>query len=100
MRKLAHVAAAVLDDVDFVIIVDGLDRRQRDAGLCPQSGQNDFLSAAFFDRRNEVLVIPGIHRGTLDWDLVGKDGLKLRPKIAAETLALHGTEDHRKIKNP
>src|SRR3984893_18854559 len=92
MSKLAHVAAAVLDDLDFVIIVDSLNRRQRDAGLCPQSGQNDLLSAALFDRRNAVLVIPGIHRGTLDWDLVRKDSRDLRPKISAETLALHRAE--------
>jgi hypothetical protein len=60
MCKLTHVAAAILDDIDFVIVMDGLNRRQRDAGFRPESSENDFLSAALFYRGNEVLVVPSI----------------------------------------
>jgi hypothetical protein len=65
----------------------------------PQSGQNDLLSAALFDRGNKVLVVPGIHRSTLDGDLIRKDSLDLRPNISAETLALHRAEDNRESEN-
>ena len=99
MRELANVAAAIFDHIDFVAIVNGLDGWQRDAGLRPQSGQNDLLSTALFDRGNEVLVVPGIHRSTLDGGLVRKDSLDLRPDISAETLAFHRAENDGKIKN-
>src|SRR6202035_5727200 len=100
MRELANVAAAIFDHIDFVAVVNGLDGWQRDAGLRPKSGQNDFFPAALFDRGNKVLVVPGIHRSTLDGDLVRKDSLDLRPDISAETLALHRAEDNRKSEHP
>src|SRR5271167_165755 len=100
VSKLADVAAAIFDHIDFVAVVNGLDGWQRDAGLCPQSRQNNLFPTALFDRGNEVLVIPGIHRGTLDWDLVRKYSLDLRPKISAETLALHRAEDDWEREHP
>ena len=56
VRELADVAAAVFDDIDFVAVVNGLNRRQRDAGFRPQSGQHDLLPAALLDGGDEVLV--------------------------------------------
>ena len=62
VRELGQVAAAVFDDIDFITVVNRLNRRERYAGLGPQSGQDDFFLAALFDGSDEVLVVLGIHR--------------------------------------
>src|SRR5215831_5239678 len=41
--KLAYVATAVFDDVDFVAIVNRLNGRERNTGLGPEPGQHNFL---------------------------------------------------------
>src|SRR3954451_6876638 len=99
MSKLADVAATILDHVNFITVVNRLNRRKRNAGFGPQPRQNDLFSAAFFDRGYEVVVIPGIHRSTLDGDLVGKHRLDLRPKISAETLALYRAQHNRQLEH-
>jgi hypothetical protein len=72
MRELADVAAAILDDVGFVAVVDGLNRRQGDAGLRPEAGEYDLVPAALLDGGDEVLVVPGVHARAFDRCLLGK----------------------------
>src|SRR5204863_8434421 len=73
--ELADVAAAVLDDVDLVTVVDGLDRRQGDAGLRPQAGEHDLPAPAFADRGDKILTVPRVTRGAFDRRLFRADGL-------------------------
>ena len=47
VRELAHVAAAVFDDIDFVAVVNRLNRRQRDAGLRPSPARTIFFLPLF-----------------------------------------------------
>jgi len=42
--ELADVAAAVLRDIDLIAVVERLHRRQRDARLSPEPGQDDLLA--------------------------------------------------------
>src|SRR3989475_10617814 len=100
VSKLAHIAAAVFDHIDFVVVVDGLQGRKRDAGFSPQSGQDNLLSTALLDCRNEVPVVPGIHGRTLNGHLVWEDSLDLRPDMATETLGLDRTEDDWNLEHP
>src|SRR5438552_1736240 len=58
VSELTDVAAAVLDDVDLVAVVEGLNRRQRDAGFGPQASEHDLFPPAFLDGGDEVLVVP------------------------------------------
>src|SRR6202007_232401 len=97
VRQLAYVTAAILDDVDFVAVVDRLYRRESYAGFRPQPGQHDFLAAGFFDRRHEVLIIPRVHRRPLDGFLAGKHRSELRPHISAERLGFDGREYNRQL---
>ena len=62
VRELGQVAAAVFDDIDFITVVNGLYRRQRNAGFSPKPGQKNFFLAAFFDGGDKVFVVLGIHR--------------------------------------
>ncbi len=74
--QLADVAAAILGDINLVAIVDHLNGRQSDTGLGPQTSEHDFLLSGRFSSRlpqREVLVVPRIHRGSLDGLLTGKD---------------------------
>jgi len=43
VRELAHVAAAVLDDVDFIAVVQRLDGRKGDARFGPEPRQDDLF---------------------------------------------------------
>src|SRR6266853_2088134 len=65
------------------------DALKGDADLSPETGQDDLLAASSFDRRDEVLVVPGIHRCPFDRFLVWKDRLYLRPDIPTETFRLY-----------
>jgi hypothetical protein len=46
--------------------------RQRYAGFGPKAGHDDLLLAGFLNGRNELLVVPGVHAGTFDRNLIGK----------------------------
>src|SRR4051812_17296699 len=94
MIELADVAAAILDNIHLVAVMNCLNSRQRNAGLSPQASQNDFFPAGFFYRSDEILVIPGIHARPFDWLVFGEDRLDLRPHVAAKTLSFHGREHH------
>jgi hypothetical protein len=98
--KLAHVAAAILDDVDFVAVVNGLDGGKGNTGFRPEPGQHDLLPTGFLDRGNEVLVVPGVHGGAFDRRLLWEDSLDLRPEISAETLRFNRAEDDGHVENP
>src|SRR6266699_884066 len=100
VSKLAHVAAAVFHDVDFVTVLNRLHRGKRNTDFCPKSGQNNLLAAGFRDCRDEVLVIPGVHRGSLDRLLAGKYRAELRPHVPAKRFRLDGREDYRHIEHP
>src|SRR6266852_8129604 len=86
--------------IDFVAVVNRLYRGKRNTDFCPKAGQNDLLAAGFLDCRDEVLVIPGVHRGSLDRLLAGKYRAELRPHISAERLRLDGRQDYRHIEHP
>src|SRR5215472_6081055 len=90
MSKLTHVAAAIFRDVNFVAVVNRLYGRQCDAGLGPQPGQDNLLPASLFNCSDEVLIVPGVHRGTFDGLLPWEYGSQLRPHIPAEGLRLDG----------
>src|SRR5580765_3582933 len=91
VSKLTHIAAAIFHDIDFVAVMNRLHRGKRDTDFCPKAGQNDLLAAGFLDCRDEVLVIPRVHRGSLDRLLAGKYRAELRPHISAERLRLDRT---------
>src|SRR5258706_15685722 len=95
--ELAHVPAGIFNDIYFVAIVYRLNGRKGDADFGPETGQDDLLAPGAFDRRDEVLVIPGIHRCPFDRFLVRKHGLYLRPNIPAEAFRLHRREDDRDV---
>src|SRR6266481_588212 len=61
VSKLAHVAAAIFHDVDFVAVMKRLYRRQGNTGFRPKAGNENLLASAFFDRGHKVLVVPGVH---------------------------------------
>ena len=63
-------------------------------------GEHDLLLAGFLDGRDEVLVVPRIHRGTLDGLLTRKDRLELRPHVAAEGLGFDGGQHNRHVEDP
>ena len=95
VSQLADVATAILGDINLIAIVDHLNGWQSDTGLGLQASEHDFLPAGFFDCRNEVLVVPRIHRGALDGLLIGKDRFELRPHVPAEALRLDGSQHNR-----
>src|SRR6266404_1534721 len=70
-----------------------------DADLSPETSQDDLLAASSFDRRDEVLVVPGIHRCPFDRFLVWKDCLYLGPNIPTETFRLPRREHDRDVEN-
>src|SRR6185369_4896905 len=90
--ELAHVPAGVFNDIDFVPVLYRLNSRKGDADFSPETGQDDLLAPGAFDRRDEVLVIPGIHRGPFDRIVVWKDSLYLGPDIPAEAFRLYRSE--------
>ena len=47
MGKLADIAAAVLDHVDFIVVVNRLDGGQRDASLVQRPDSTIFLRPVF-----------------------------------------------------
>src|SRR5437667_5602578 len=100
MSQLANIATTVFNDIDFVAVVNGLDGWKRDTRFRPQARQDDLLPASLLDRRNEVLVVPGIHGRTLNGHLVWKDSLDLRPDMATETFGLDRTEDDWNLEHP
>ena len=89
VRELADVAAAVLDDVDLVAVVDRLDGRQRDAGLGPQPGQHDLLPAGLLDRGRRSSRRPTSSSSCARSGAGREHGLDLRPQLAAERLGFH-----------
>src|SRR5205823_6763502 len=90
--ELTHVAAAILDDVDVVAVVNGLHGRKGNARLRPQPGQHDLLPTALLDRGHEVLVVPRVHGRTFDRYVVREHGLDLWPEIPAEARGFDGGE--------
>src|SRR5216684_6668490 len=99
VRQLAHVSTAVFHDIDLVPIVDRLNTGKGDTGLGPKAGENDLLLSRFLDRRNEILVVPGIHGRTFDGRLVWENGLELRPHISAKAFRFYGSEHDRHLEH-
>src|SRR6266481_5800704 len=61
VSELAHVAAAIFHDVDFVALIKGLHRGKRNTCFRPKAGNENLLASAFFDRGHKVLVIPRVY---------------------------------------
>src|SRR6266850_210613 len=99
VSKLAHVAAAIFHDVDFVTVMNCLNRRKRNTGFRPKAGNENLLASAFFDRGDKVLVVPGVHGRTLDGFLSREYGSQLRPRVPAEGLRLDRCQNHRYIEH-
>src|SRR6266446_5051013 len=100
MSELTHVTAAIFDHVDFIAVVDRLDRRKRNTGLRPKAGNENLLTFAFFDRGDKVFVVPRVHGRTLDGFLSREYGSQLRPHIPAEGLRLDGGQNYGHIEYP
>src|SRR6266568_3805 len=100
VSKLAHIAAAILHDVDFVTVMKRLHRRQRNTGFRPKAGNENLLASAFFDRGDKVFVVPRVHGRTLDGFLRWKYGSQLRPHVPAEGLRLDRCQNHRYVEHP
>src|SRR5882757_3154914 len=100
MSELTHVTAAIFHDVDFVAVVDRLYCGKRHASLRPQPSKHDLFAPCLFNGRNEVLVVPRVHRRTLDGFLPREYGSQLRPHIPAEGLRLDCGQNHRYIEHP
>src|SRR5713226_2884243 len=100
VSKLAHVAAAIFHDVDFVAVMKRLHSRKRNTGFRPKTGNENLLASAFFDRGDKVFVVPGVHGRTLDGFLPREYGSQLRPHIPAEGLRLDRCQNYRYIEHP
>src|SRR6266403_1671686 len=100
VSKLANVAAAIFHDVDFVTVMNCLNRRKRNTGFRPKAGNENLLASAFFDCGDKVFVVPRVHGRTLDGFLPWKYGSQLRPHIPAEGLRLDRCQNHRYIEHP
>src|SRR6266446_9779341 len=100
VSKLAHIAAAILHDVDFVAIMNRLHRGKRNTDFRPKAGNENLLASAFFDRGDKVFVVPRVHGRTLDGFLPREYGSQLRPHIPAEGLRLNCCQNHRYIEHP
>src|SRR4029077_4238499 len=100
VSKLAHVAAAIFHDIDFVAVVNRLHRRKRNTDFRPKAGNENLLAPALFDRGHKVLVVPGVHGRTLDGFLPGEYGPQLRPHVPAERLRLDRRQNHGYIEHP
>src|SRR5713101_7007718 len=99
MRQLAHVATAILHDVDLVAVMNRLYRWKRNTDFCPQAGKNDLFLSRFLDRSHEILVVPGIHGGAFDGCLVWVDGLELRPHVPAKAFRFDSGEHYGNLKH-
>ena len=98
MGKLADIAAAVLDYIDFIVVVNRLDGGQRDASLRPEAGQRDLLAPGILDCGNKLRVVPGVHRDTHD-RLLLRESFYLRPHFSAEGLGLNHGQQPRQVEN-
>src|SRR6266478_8706136 len=99
MSELAHVTAAIFRHIDFVAVVDRLYRGKRHASLRPQPSKHDLLASCLFNGRYEVLVVPRVHRGTLDRLLTREYSSELRPHLAAKGIRFDRGEHHRYVKH-
>src|ERR1700693_1125889 len=99
MSELTHVTAAIFQHVDFVAVVDRLYRGKRHTRLRPEPGKHDLLASCLFNGRYEVLVVPRVHRGTLDRLLTREYSPELRPHLAAKGIRFDRGEHHRHIKH-
>src|SRR3984957_4172421 len=99
MSELTHVTAAIFRHVDFVAVMDRLSRGKRHASLRPQPSKHDLLASCLFDGRYEVLVVPRVHRRTLDRLPARKYSSELRPHVAAKSFRFDCGEHHRHIKH-
>src|SRR6266567_6513434 len=99
MSELTHVAAAIFRHVDFVAVMDRLYRGKGHASLCPQPSKHDLLPSCLFNGRYEVLVVPRVHRRTLDWLLARKYSSELRPHLAAKGIRFDRGEHYRHVKH-
>src|SRR5713101_1348854 len=100
VSKLAHVAAAIFHDVDFVTVMKRLHRRQGNTGLGPKAGNENLLASAFFDCGDKVFVVPRVHGRTLDGFLSREYGAQLGPHVPAEGLRLDRRQNHGYIEHP
>src|SRR6266436_4838871 len=100
VSKLAHIAAAIFHDVDFVTVMNCLNRRKRNTGLRPKAGNENLLASASFDRGDKVLVVPRVHGRTLHGFLPREYGSQLRPHVPAKGLRLDRCQNHRYIEHP
>src|SRR5882724_13586916 len=100
MSELSNVTAAIFRHVDFVAVVDRLNRGKRHASLGPQPSKHDLFATRLFNGRYEVLVVPRVHGRTLDGFLPREYGSQLRPHISAEGLRLDRGQNHRYIEHP
>src|SRR5258708_32563330 len=100
MSKLAHVAAAILHNVDVVAVMKRLHRRQRNTGFRPKAGNENLLASAFFDRGDKVFVVPRVHGRTLDGFLPWKYGSPLPPQMPPEGPLVHRGHNHTDIDPP
>src|SRR6266404_8801907 len=99
VSKLAHIAAAIFHDIDFVAVMNRLHRRKRNTDFCPKPGQHDLFPSRLFDGRDKVLVVPGVHRRTLDGFFPREYGSQLRPHVPAKGLRLDRCQNHRHIEH-
>src|SRR5882672_3359036 len=100
VSKLAHVAAAIFHDVDFVAVMQRLHCRKRNTGFRPKAGNENLLASAFFDCGDKVFVVPRVHGRTLDGFPPREYGSQLRPHISAEGLRLDRGQNYGHIEYP
>ncbi|MCY1367901.1 hypothetical protein D9M68_756190 [compost metagenome] len=87
-------AGGVGNHVDLVVGV--MHARQREGGVAdfgPQPGDDDFLAAVggiFGQRIADVLIVPGIHRGTFENVVFREDGEQFGIGVAGEGLCFDG----------
>ncbi len=84
MRLFVQIAAEILDDVDFIAVVNRLNRGECDANFSPKTGEDNLLASRLLHRSHELLVIPRVHAVALNRFLIGINCLQLRPDVSTK----------------
>src|SRR5262249_47781332 len=90
MRLDLDLAARGRRYTDIIALRDCLDVGEADAKLGPEPSDNELLASVSGDGGDEPLILPGIHRGAVEGNLVWKYSLDFRQQCAAEGLRRDG----------
>src|SRR5690606_36507473 len=100
VRRLASTTGRIGDHVDLISgIVDGGQGEGQVADLGPQAGNDDLVAAVLLQRVTNLLVVPGVHRGTLQRRRIREYGKQLGVGMAGEAFGLDRGDDGRNVED-